>query len=277
MGLFGAVAQYAQDTLCIVRSPHPWSRRMRLWLRLNTLSAGFRAGNLLGFQVTRFSGSTFLLLYREIFARQSYLFTARSARPLILDCGANIGMSVLYFKWLYPDAEIRAFEPEPRTFAALQENVARNRLADVAVHNIALWDTDGRLDLFVPGDQGGSLVASANPARRGGTAVSVPCARLSSFIEREVDFLKIDVEGAELRILTDLAQSGKLRLIRQMVIEYHHNIPSEPAALSRLLHLLEDAGFTYQMSAWSFPLVGKEHFQDVLIGAVRAGTVAGDE
>ena len=38
MGLFGAVAEYAQDTLCIVRSPQPWSRRMRLWLRLNALA-----------------------------------------------------------------------------------------------------------------------------------------------------------------------------------------------------------------------------------------------
>jgi len=197
------------------------------------------------------------------------LFQARTTRPLILDCGANAGMAVLYFKWLYPDCEVWAFEPEPTSFAALQQNVARNHLADVSIHNVALWDADGRLDLFVPANSPGSLVTSVNPARRGGTAVNVRCARLSSFIEREVDFLKLDVEGAELQVIGDLVESGKIGLIRQMVIEYHHNIPGEPPAVSRLLRMLEDAGFRYHISAWSFPLVGEEHFQDILIGAFR--------
>jgi CRISPR/Cas system-associated exonuclease Cas4 (RecB family) len=100
--------------------------------------------------------------------------------------------------------------------------------------------------------------------------VNVRGARLSTFIEREVDFLKLDVEGAEVRIIRDLADSGKIGLIHQMVIEYHHDVPIEPAALSHLLRLLEDAGFTYQMSTWSFPVVGHEHPQAILIGAFRA-------
>ena len=266
----GALAQYAKDVLGIYRSPFTRQRKVRLWFRLTLLAAGFRNGNILGFTVTYFNHRTLFFLYREIFARQCYLFHARTARPFILDCGANIGMAVLYFKWLYPDAEVWAFEPEPRAFLALQQNVARNHLADVRVHDIALWDADGELNLFVPGIDAGSFAASVSPARRGGTALNVRCARLSSFIEREVDFLKLDVEGAELQVITDLAESGKLALIHQMVIEYHHNIPTETAALSSLLRLLEDAGFTYQISAWSFPLVGREHFQDVLIGAFRA-------
>jgi FkbM family methyltransferase len=178
-------------------------------------------------------------------------------------------MAVLYFKWLYPDSEVWAFEPDPTAFSALQQNVASNHLANVSIHNIALWEADGNLELFVPGKSSGNLVASVSAARRVGVPVNVRCARLSSFVEREVDFLKLDVEGAELHVIQDLAESGKLRLIRQMVIEYHHNIPSEPAAMSRLLRFLEDSGFRYQISAWSFPLIGPEHFQDILIGAIR--------
>ena len=191
-----------------------------------------------------------------------------------MDCGANIGMAVLYFKWLYPDARVWAFEPEPRTFLALQENVARNQLADVSLHNVALWHTDGPLTLFVPHDRPGSVMAHLNPARSGGTPVTVRGARLSSFVDREVDFLKLDVEGAEFRVLQDLVESRKIALIRQMVLEYHHDVPKVPAALSQLLRLLEDAGFTYQMSASSFPLVGHEHSQTILIGAFRRTAAA---
>jgi FkbM family methyltransferase len=42
--------------------------------------------------------------------------------------GANIGMSVVFFKSLYADAEVLAFEPDPRTFSQLEENVQANRL-----------------------------------------------------------------------------------------------------------------------------------------------------
>jgi hypothetical protein len=63
--------------------------------------------------------------------------------------------------------------------------------------------------------------------------------------------------------------SGKIALVRQMVIEYHHNVPAEPAALSRLLALLEQAGFSYQLSAWTFPPVRQGHFQAVMIAAFR--------
>jgi FkbM family methyltransferase len=243
---------------------------MRLWIRLTSLAVGIRGGTILGYKVTALSHGMLAFLYREIFVRQCYWFEARTSQPFILDCGANIGMAVLYFKWLYPDAHVWAFEPEPAAFAALEANVTRNHLGRVRVHNVALWDADGHVDLFVPRNTPGSLVASVNPARRGGIPVSVRSLRLSSLIEREVDFLKIDVEGAELPIIQDLAESGKLKLIRQMVIEYHHNIPGEPAAMSRLLRHLEDAGFGYQISTWSSPLLGREQFQDILIGAFRA-------
>ena len=48
----------------------------------------------------------YLHCYREIFGDQVYRFIANRQDPLIIDCGANIGMSVIYFKYLYPDARI---------------------------------------------------------------------------------------------------------------------------------------------------------------------------
>jgi FkbM family methyltransferase len=69
--------------------------------------------------------------------------------PAIFDCGANIGMATLYFKWLYPNARIEAFEADPTAFAVLEMNIARNRLTNVTAHNCALWDENGQIEFFV--------------------------------------------------------------------------------------------------------------------------------
>src|SRR5262245_6977657 len=59
-------------------------------------------------------GASFVYMFEEIFAKASYSFHSDTDRPLIFDCGSNIGMSVLFFKKLYPTARITAFEPDPR-------------------------------------------------------------------------------------------------------------------------------------------------------------------
>jgi predicted O-methyltransferase YrrM len=56
-----------------------------------------------------------------------YRFNSLITKPLILDCGANVGVSVLYFKRLYPDAEIIAFEPDEDVFAILKQNYEESK------------------------------------------------------------------------------------------------------------------------------------------------------
>jgi hypothetical protein len=103
----------------------------------------------------------------------------------------------------------------------------------------------------------------------------VTSASLSRLIDGPVDFLKMDIEGAELRVLRDLEVHRKLHLVREMVIEYHHHI--EPAAdhLSEVLQLLERSGFGYQLACDPMHFFKLGHFQDVLIRAYRkAGTAS---
>jgi hypothetical protein len=75
------------------------------------------------------------------------------------------------------------------------------------------------------------------------TRVDAVC--LSSYLEEPVAFLKLDVEGAELRVLRELAGKRKLGLIQQMVIEYHYDLSNHDNSLGELLCLLEDSGFRY--------------------------------
>jgi FkbM family methyltransferase len=223
---------------------------------------------LAGFQVSYFRAPELRFLFREIFADGSYFFHADNDRPFILDCGSNIGMSVLFFKKIYPNARIVGFEPDPATFKKLTENVEQNHLHDVALHQCALSDKEGTIEFF---HKQGSLVMSTLKERIDGQQIVVPARRLSTFITDSVDLLKMDIEGAEEVVLPELAASGKLGLIKQMHIEYHHHIVGDADRMSSILKLLEDAGFGYQLAAPAKP--GKspapQSFQDIAIYCYR--------
>ncbi len=99
--------------------------------------------------------------------------------------------------------------------------------------------------------------------------MSVPQERLSSFFDQEIDFLKLDVEGAETGVLRDLIAADSLRHIRQLSIEYHHHIDAADDSFSKFLGALEQQGFGYQIKAQLLPGKPAGHFQDILVAAYR--------
>jgi FkbM family methyltransferase len=230
------------------------------WLRRETV---------FGFHVECFDYTSLVFLFEEIFLHRDYEFATPSERPLILDCGGNIGMATLYFKWLYPQARIASFEPSPQTFAALARNVARNHLPDVRLHNIALVGSAGTVEFYEHEDFPGSGKNSLRPERAGHLSRQVEARPLSEFIHERVDFVKMDIEGAEESVLQELVASGALRLIRQMVIEYHHHIDPAEDRLSHLLSLLEENGFGYQVRVAPDQPFTPQSFQDLLICAYQ--------
>src|SRR5437773_1931564 len=91
----------------------------------------------------------FEFLYHEIFKVEEWRFTAKTPSPFIIDCGAHIGISVLYFKKLYPRAKIAAFEPNPDTFKLLELNIRQNNLSDVKLVNAAISNsTEEGIDFY---------------------------------------------------------------------------------------------------------------------------------
>src|SRR5258707_8425113 len=130
-----------KDAFCIIRSRLSLPRRLQLLMGLVFTATG--RGKILGWNIVHLGRNGLRLLYSEIFARQSYEFVSTRMNPVILDCGANIGMATLYFKWLYPQAQITSFEPDPVTFQVLKRNIVDNELQDVALHNVALAGEKG--------------------------------------------------------------------------------------------------------------------------------------
>ncbi len=252
-----------------------YSVRERLSLLRARMTKGHEA-RVLDYKVKYLDRASFRIALWEIFFKGEYRFSARTEAPVILDCGANIGLATLFFKHLYAQARITAFEADPNIADVLKANITNNHLRDVEVQNLMLSNTEGDSTFFVTNDPAANLMGSANPNRVSNhRRVTVPAARLSQFIKGPVDFLKLDVEGSEFDVLEDLIESGSLSQIASMVIEYHHKIGSSPSRLSRFLGTLEDHGYEYQIGAAGCdPITLQDVYQDITIGAYRRGAVS---
>lgn len=248
---------------------------VKAWCRLFVARSGQQGKiRLMDLQISFLALNNLRYLFKEIFLRQQYFFKADSPSPFIVDCGSNIGLSVLYFRLLYPGCTVRAFEANPAVYACLQNNVVQNGLANVELHNQALANRSGSLDLYIDARDPGSLISSLKPERLVGRnrefrAHQVEAVLLSDQIDREVDFLKLDIEGCEMEIIAELAATKKLGYIKQMAVEYHHHMSPDQDQLSSLLLCLEANGFGYQIEANcdSPERAGQE--QDLLIFAYR--------
>lgn len=174
---------------------------------------------------------------REIFLDDVYKFRAKTATPYIVDAGANIGLSVLYFKRLYPQATVVAYEPDVAIFALLERNLGG--MPGVELHRAAAWVEDTELTFYSEG----SLAGSSEMDFAGqGVAVTVKAERLRDALDRPVDFLKIDIEGAENKVLFDI--EPQLGNVDHLFFEYH-SVPGQPQLLGELLDLVKRAGYRY--------------------------------
>ena len=122
----------------------------------------------------------------------------------IVDVGANIGFHAIRFAKRLPRAHVHAFEPTPGTYGFLQRNVAENAVGErVTCFNYGLSDRSGATEFFVAPTAGTNAslvnVAGAQDARRV-VGLTMTFDEWASNHGLEPDFIKCDVEGAELLV-----------------------------------------------------------------------------
>lgn len=195
-----------------------------------------RTVSLRGQEFRAVDGPTFANIYREQFQQEVYRFNPNSRSPLIIDCGANVGIVTAYFKSIFPEARIIAFEPDPQCFAALQFNCSR--FADVALHEAAVWTENGTISFSPCGAVGGYVSGLADNTRS--LSIDVRAVRLRDFLVEPVDFLKLDIEGAEIDVLADCEQN--LHNVKRMFVELH-SFSRKPQRLAKAIAIIEQAGF----------------------------------
>lgn len=133
---------------------------------------------------------------------------------VIIDVGANSGLySILYSKLVGNQGKVHAFEPDKATFSLLTENIKLNNCNNVATHNFALSNKESRIEMVAynpenlklkDGDSFKYMQEVSGDTAKDTENLMHSC-KMDDFkklcIEDKIDFLKIDVEGAELLVL----------------------------------------------------------------------------
>jgi len=185
---------------------------------------------------------SFVWQYKEIFVDKSYEFKTAVNNPIIIDCGANVGMSALFFSKRYPGATVVAFEADPVISNYLKDNIEKNKISNVQVINKAVWINNEELEFGSEGSDGGSIHSLS------GKKIKIKSIRLKEVIESyiSVDMLKMDIEGAEREVINDCIDV--LHKVKNIFIEYH-DFFTDAQYLSRLTAALEENEFRYFISA----------------------------
>jgi FkbM family methyltransferase len=165
--------------------------------------------------------STDVLLYRQIFERAEYAVPVSRPPRVIVDAGANVGLSAVYFAHRFPDARIIAIEPEAHNFALLASNVAD--YPNVIPVKAALWHTNTVVDLFDPGLGPWGYVVGHRADCPGAWRQFTDAVTLDKVIHTHgldrIDLLKMDIEGAEREVLAD--PSPWIDRVDALIVELH--------------------------------------------------------
>jgi FkbM family methyltransferase len=191
---------------------------------------------------------TFSREYTSIFLHRLYDFPCIYESPLVIDCGANIGIASRYWLSVYPKARVVAIEPNVSNFEYLERNLSQFSHQS-RCFNAAIWKEAGRIS-FSPIDSETGFVSQLNTSKREVPSTLVNAIKLSELLSGRVDFLKVDIEGAECDVIIEAASA--LQNVKRLWIEYHSLLAGRQR-LGQLLDVLEKNGFRYHIipQRWS--------------------------
>ncbi|MCI3132413.1 FkbM family methyltransferase [Phenylobacterium aquaticum] len=161
---------------------------------------------------------------RDFIDAEYQRLVAAGQTPLILDAGANIGASVLFFAWRYPAARIIAIEPEASNFELLVRNCAGRD--QITCLQAALASSDGELQLFDPGRSTDAFrtLGEDEPGEHGRSLGAIPAYGVETLMARFAAgaaplLAKIDIEGAERDVFS--AHTAWVEAFPAIAIELH--------------------------------------------------------
>ena len=207
-----------------------------------------------------------LALLNEIFINDEYLIASKTVKkdsPIIFDCGTNIGISLLYWKYIFNNPKIIAFEPFLNFIPFIKLNSSNNNI-DVKIENVALGKDDTGISFFL--DDENLTTGSTSKSRGGKIEYKVNQRKLSNYFNEfeYIDLVKMDIEGAEFDVLNDLISKNLILKCETYIIEFHLQIGNKECQqnFTTIINMFTSLNYNFTLKSSNFKIYG---FQDILL------------
>lgn len=177
----------------------------------------------------------------HIFIKKEYEINLDINPEVIIDAGAYIGLSTIFFANLYSNAKIISIEPEKSNFEILKLNT--EQLKNVTILNNAIWNKDGILNVVDVGlDKWGFIVDERENRFNNSQVIEGITINylIKTFSLNKIDLLKIDIEGSE-KELFSFGYEEWIPHVNCIIIEFHDRI--KPGCYETVNTLLTKYGF----------------------------------
>lgn len=188
--------------------------------------------------------SPLYFVVRDIVRYEEYYKVSEG--DIVIDAGANEGiLTLVYSRKVGPAGKVFAFEPDEKNVEKLGLNLELNEnTQNVQLEQKGLWSRSDIKNFYQSGSVGSSIFYEEPQAVKR----SIPVVSIDEFVKDQklskVDFIKMDIEGAEIEALLG-ARKTLLSLKPNMAIASYHIIDGEPTH-RKLEEFLEEIGFPYK-------------------------------
>ncbi len=198
--------------------------------------------------VTIRPGTSDLAVFHKILLDQEYAPPDRLNPLAILDAGAYIGLSSLYFHFCFPDATIIALEPDPENFRLLKSNT--ERIPKIIAINSALWSSSTPQKFTVESMAPWASRVSERPASEVKLVKCMTIDDADKLSECRIDFIKLDIEGGEAEVFKDVP-SNLLARLKAIVIEFHERFfPGSSEPFLKAVNAIKHRRFEQGENSW---------------------------
>ncbi|MEA3329321.1 MAG: FkbM family methyltransferase [Nanoarchaeota archaeon] len=157
-------------------------------------------------------------VFRQVFIEKEYKLPVKINPKLIIDCGANVGYSSLWFAKKFPTAEIIAVEPEESNYKLLQENTKLCK--NIKTIKAGIWCKRIFLKIVnLSSGKWGFQTKEVNKNQKHDIQAITIKDILKKADTKKIDILKLDIEGAEKELFSK--NTSWLNKVNMIIIEFH--------------------------------------------------------
>lgn len=170
----------------------------------------------------------------------------------VLDIGANVGIYTLTASALVGDkGKVFAFEPDKLNFKMLEDAVLKHSCKNTFLENIALSNKKGSTKLYIDEVNPGNHSFGQKNLYKGKKAVTIQTIKLDDYLAKngvkKVDFIKIDVQGAESLVFAGASKLLKQKNIKILMEYWPAGIKNVGQSPEKFLEMFAKAGFKFKV------------------------------